>query len=339
MFSYITTTTVPSFPELQEQYNLTVDLVNWTVAIPALGLAIGPLLWSSFADIIGRRVILIAGTLVAFAATIGAAKASSYGGYMAARLFQGLGVSPAATVGLSIINDIFFDHERGTKIGLWVLSIDVGLFVGPLFGGFMDLVSHIWIQWLVAIFFGAIIVCEVVFLPETLYPRDFMLASKRTRSIFSTKHLETEKIPGQSSKTAEPGVVRTKKLPFINVKPIPALKHPKPWDSMTRFIRLFRFAVIPGAVLVFCFSWYWWVLSIATMLPVAYANYSPQIQGYVCRTGPSPIKWPYGRRQLMVAACSSWDWSLERCSPSCSVREGSVIQLLSSLRRRMVEPK
>ncbi|GKT45010.1 quinidine resistance protein 3 [Colletotrichum spaethianum] len=75
MFTYITTTTVPSFPELQEQYVLTLEMVNWTVAIPALGLAIGPLLWSSLADIIGRRTIFIAGTIVAFAATIGAAKA------------------------------------------------------------------------------------------------------------------------------------------------------------------------------------------------------------------------------------------------------------------------
>jgi MFS family permease len=134
MFTYITTTTVPSFPEIQEQYGITADQLNWTVAIPALGLAVGPLLWSSLADIVGRRVIFISGTVIALAATIGAALAPDYGGYMAARFFQGLGVSPAATVGLSIINDLFFEHERGQKIGFWVLAIDLGLFVGPLIG-------------------------------------------------------------------------------------------------------------------------------------------------------------------------------------------------------------
>lgn len=134
MFTYITTTTVPSFPEIQEQYGITPDQLNWTVAIPALGLALGPLLWSSFADIVGRRIIFILGTIIALAATIGAALAPNYGGYMAARFFQGLGVSPAATVGLSIINDLFFEHERGQKIGWWVLAIDLGLYVGPLIG-------------------------------------------------------------------------------------------------------------------------------------------------------------------------------------------------------------
>lgn len=50
MFTYVTTTTVPSFPELQESLGISYAQVNWTVAIPALGLGVGPLLWSSLAD-------------------------------------------------------------------------------------------------------------------------------------------------------------------------------------------------------------------------------------------------------------------------------------------------
>ncbi|KXH32064.1 major facilitator superfamily transporter [Colletotrichum salicis] len=217
MFTYITTTTVPSFPELQEQYSLTLEMVNWTVAIPALGLAIGPLLWSSPADIIGRRPIFIAGTIVAFAATIGAAKAPSYGGYMAARLFQGLGVSPAATVGLAIINDMFFEHERGQK----------------------------------------------------------------TKGVVSgaTSGAVDEKAIGSTAAPEAMEVARTKKLGFLNLKPVPAMKHPKPWASIVRFGKLFKFSVVPIATGVYCFGWYWWVLSVITMIPVAYIDYSPQVQG------------------------------------------------------------
>lgn len=268
MFTYITTTTVPSFPELQEQYNLTIELVNWTVAIPALGLAIGPLIWSSPADIVGRRVIFISGTVIALAATVGAAKADSYGSYMAARLFQGLGVSPAATVGLAIINDLFFEHERGQKIGLWVLAIDLGLFFGPLIGGFIDLVDHYWIQWLTAILFAAILLAEIFFLPESLYPRSYMLASRSGT-------------PDEKGSVPAPAVdmARTKKLAYVNIKPVPAMKHPKVWDTVVRFGLTFKFFVVPAAILVFCFGWYWWVLSVITMLPVAYIDFSPQSQG------------------------------------------------------------
>ncbi|GKT60202.1 MFS transporter [Colletotrichum tofieldiae] len=278
MFTYITTTTVPSFPELQEQYSLTLEMVNWTVAIPALGLAIGPLLWSSLADIIGRRTIFIAGTIVAFAATIGAAKASSYGGYMAARLFQGLGVSPAATVGLAIINDMFFEHERGQKVGLWVLAIDLGLLTGPLIGGFVDLIDHFWIQWLTAILFAVILAAEVAFLPETLYPRDYMLS--KTTGVIPATGVVDEKTIGTGTTTPEAvGVSRTKNLPFVNIKPVPAMKHPKAWASIVRFGKLFKYPVVPIATGVYCFGWYWWVLSVITMIPVAYIEYSPQTQG------------------------------------------------------------
>lgn len=65
-------------------------------------------------------------------ASIGSAVAKTYSTYMTARFFQGLGVSPASTVGMAVINDLFFDYERGQKLGLWVLAIDMGLLVGPL---------------------------------------------------------------------------------------------------------------------------------------------------------------------------------------------------------------
>lgn len=51
---------------------------------------------------------------------------------MAARFFQGFAVSPAATVGLSIINDVSWEYERGFRVGLWVLAIDLGAVFGPL---------------------------------------------------------------------------------------------------------------------------------------------------------------------------------------------------------------
>jgi len=105
MFTYITTTTVPSFLELQKLYNVTYSEITWTVAVPSLGLCIGPLIWSSLSDIYGRRLIFIVGTTIALAATIGTAVSTSYGTYMIARAFQGLGVSPGGTVGMAIINE------------------------------------------------------------------------------------------------------------------------------------------------------------------------------------------------------------------------------------------
>ena len=279
MFTYITTTTVPSFPDLQEQFGISYAQVNWTVAIPALGLAVGPLIWSSLADIYGRRIIFIIGTIMAFASTIGAALTPTYQGYMAARFFQGFGVAPASTVGLAAINDMFFEHERGQKIGLWVLSIDAGLLVGPIFGGFVNVVSAQWIQWLTLIFFGVLLILEIAFMPETLYPRNRMLKDMPLTLSTDDVTVDMEKVGDRRGDTKSIAMQRTKQLPFLNLKPIPGMRHPKPWDALLRFGLTFKFGAVAIAVVAFCFLWYWWILSVITMLPSAYVQYTPLIQG------------------------------------------------------------
>ncbi|KAI9751275.1 MAG: hypothetical protein M4579_006128 [Chaenotheca gracillima] len=278
LFTYVTTTTVPAFPEIQELYGISYAQVNWTVAIPALGLAFGPLFWSSLSDIYGRRIIFIIGTIIGLVASCGAAVAPNYGGYMAARFFQGFGSSPGATVGMAIVNDLFFDYERGQKLGLWVLAIDSGLLVGPLIGGFIDLVNQFWIDWLTAILFGVLLILEIFLLPETLYPRNHMLSrmpAVRAGSIAT----DIEKVGVQKSNAGEVDLKRTKKLFFFNFKPVPGMRHPKAWDSFTRFALSFKFIVVVVAVFIYCFAWYWWILSIITMIPSAYIQYSPQAQG------------------------------------------------------------
>lgn len=272
MFTYITTVTVPSFPALQDQYSASLEQVNWTVAIPALGLSLGPLIFATPADTIGRRPIIILGTIIALASTIGAALAPTLPSYMAARFFQGLGVSPAANVGLAVIGDLFHEHERGSKVGLWVLAIDSGLLFGPLIGGFISLAGHTWIQWSCAIFFGAILLTELAFLPETLYPRDLMASS----STLSSSDYAQEK---NATSTPPQLVRRTKELPFVNIAPIPGIQHPNPLDTIIRFAKTFKYAVIPIAIVTYCFAWYWWVLSVVTLVPVAYPDYAPHIQG------------------------------------------------------------
>ncbi|KAL8881424.1 MAG: hypothetical protein Q9198_001376 [Flavoplaca austrocitrina] len=276
MFTYVTTNTVPSFPELQEKFAISYSQVNWTVAIPALGLAVGPLFWSSLADIYGRRIIFLTGTLIAFAATLGAGGANNYEGYMAARFFQGFGVSPGSTVGMAVVMDLYFEYERGQKLGLWVLAIDTGLLVGPIIGGFIDLVSADWIQWLTAIQFAVLLGLEFFFMPETLYPRTYMLARM---PVEISGEAGLEKVADQKKDPAAVELSRTSKLMALNFRPVPGLRHPKAWDSLVRFVLTFKYAVVVVVVLVYCFAWYWWLLCVITMIPAAYVQYSPQIQG------------------------------------------------------------
>lgn len=44
-----------------------------------------------------------------------------------------------------------------------------------LVGGFLDVVSAAWIDWFNCILFATLLVLELFFMPETLYPRSLML--------------------------------------------------------------------------------------------------------------------------------------------------------------------
>jgi hypothetical protein len=135
-------------------------------------------------------------------------------------------------------------------------------------GGLIDIVSPFWVDWLTAIVFAALLIMELAFLPETLYPRKYMLS---------------QKVPpptcGKCDSAEQVELRRTNNLPFINFQPIPGMRHPKPWDSMVRFFFTFRYPVVVLSAGIFCFAWYWWVLSVITFIPAAYAQHSPQAQG------------------------------------------------------------
>lgn len=123
---------------------------------------------------------------------------------------------------------------------------------------------------------------------ETLYPRQTMLLQSyvvegipRIATDIEKQAVDQNSTPQQAlpGETPPEKLPRTKKLPFVNFVPVPGMRHPKPWDSLTRFVLTFQFPVIVIGVLGYSFVWYWWILSIITMVPAAYESYSPLIQG------------------------------------------------------------
>lgn len=53
------------------------------------------------------------------AGLIGASQATSYGGLMAARIIHGFGSGVCEALPVQLVNDIFFLHERGQRIGYY----------------------------------------------------------------------------------------------------------------------------------------------------------------------------------------------------------------------------
>jgi hypothetical protein len=55
--------------------------------------------------------------------------------------------------------------------------------------------------------------------------------------------------------------------------------HPKPWDTIIRATKVFAYPTVVISTFSFVFFQYWWICSLLTMEPAAYATYKLQVQG------------------------------------------------------------
>ncbi|EXJ77582.1 hypothetical protein A1O3_09809 [Capronia epimyces CBS 606.96] len=272
LLTYLTTAPVPSFSLLEEQFDASYNQVNWSFGISAFGLAFGPLLTASVAETYGRRVVTIVFTAAAVLASgCASIRGQSIGQYMAARFFQGFAAGPAANVGLVIINDISWEHERGLRIGLWAMSANLGSVLGGFFGGFLASVNQYWVAYHVTMAFALLFLLELFFLPETQYPRAKVVAFEQVQDQAVAR--------GENAENMTLDIKRTRQLPWMNVRKIPGVVHPKPWESLITFCKLWTYPNLVASVCGYIFFHYWWIVTLLSMIPAAYFEYKIQIQG------------------------------------------------------------
>lgn len=109
------------------------------------------------------------------------------------QLFVGASESVAeATVQLSL-SDVFFQHQRGSVLGIYVLATSIGTFLGPLISGYIadnDVLGWRWIGWFSVIISGATFIVFYFGLEETAFERGSIVEGVNTDSTNSTRPIE-----------------------------------------------------------------------------------------------------------------------------------------------------
>jgi MFS family permease len=106
---------------------------------------------------------------------LGAALSPSYIGFTVCRTLQGLFNTAPQVIGLSMIHDMFFFHERARKVNLWAFSF----LCGPFLGAFISALLVQKLSWravfgILAGLHGLSILVIILFGEETLSDRPEM---------------------------------------------------------------------------------------------------------------------------------------------------------------------
>ncbi len=124
----------PVVVPLAREFNITPVLATYTTTV-ALGTgALGYLLFTPFANVYGRRPVYLISVLIGVASAVGAATATSFGKLMVARAFTGLGPSAAIGIGPGSVVDIFYGHQRGRAMGVFILLSTNVSHLAPIVG-------------------------------------------------------------------------------------------------------------------------------------------------------------------------------------------------------------
>jgi MFS family permease len=73
-----------------------------------------------FSDVFGRRPATLICALIALVASIWQAVATSYNSLLGARFVSGLGAAANESLMVIVIADVFFLHERGSWMGVYL---------------------------------------------------------------------------------------------------------------------------------------------------------------------------------------------------------------------------
>lgn len=121
----------------------------------------------------GRLPVLFWSQFLSLIVTIGATLAHNYAGFTACRTLQGFFGAAPQVIGLSIVHDLFFFHERARKVNIWAFSFLIGPYLGPFISAFVaEKLS--WRNDFAVLcgFYGFSVLCVAFLGDETLYERE-----------------------------------------------------------------------------------------------------------------------------------------------------------------------
>ena len=160
---------LPALPVISAQFGVPAGSAQMTLSTYILGFAVGQLLYGPMADSLGRKPVILGGTLIFATAAAACALAPTIDYLIVTRFFHGLAAAAASVVINALMRDIYPKEEFSRMMSFVMLVTTIAPLVAPIVGGAV-LVWFSWhaIFWILAV--AALLAAAMVyfFIDETL---------------------------------------------------------------------------------------------------------------------------------------------------------------------------
>ncbi len=126
-----------ALPIIQKELAVNIILLSWIPTVFVLANTAFILPFGRLGDIVGRKKIFTYGVLIYTLASFLASVSSSGTLLIIFSFMQGFGCSMIFATGVALLSSVYPSNQRGEALGIYVTAVYIGLFLGPLLGGFL----------------------------------------------------------------------------------------------------------------------------------------------------------------------------------------------------------
>jgi MFS transporter, DHA1 family, multidrug resistance protein len=142
---------VPAVPRLADLFAADVEIIQLTISLYIVGLALAQLMSGPLSDRFGRRPVILSGFALATCAGLGAIVVTGASGLILMRVLQAIGGATGVAIGRAIIRDLFGRERSAQMLSMIASAMAVAPMVAPLIGGLLD----VWFGWQAIFLFAA----------------------------------------------------------------------------------------------------------------------------------------------------------------------------------------
>lgn len=181
---------------LNEMYGISYDAMNTGAGVLFLFIGWSCIFFAPASSLYGRRITYIICILSGCLGSVWFALSKKTSDTIWSQAFVGMSEACAEAQVQQSLADIFFQHQLGSVLTVYIMATSVGSFLGPLIAHLISQAQTFrWVGWWGAIISGALLIVIIFGCEETAFDRNkyFPVYNSQTEQIDNVPSLEEKK--------------------------------------------------------------------------------------------------------------------------------------------------